>query len=134
MKRRRDGRVALAYLGDGATSAPDFHAALNFAGVLTAERLRSWWSGAILAVFLFCAIITPTPDPWKMTLLAIPILLLLLIAWVIAWWHDRRAAQARAGGEWSDDDDAPIREAEPLDAAEPVEAPSPVEPSPPPAD
>ncbi len=31
--------VALAYLGDGATSANDFHAALNFAGVLRAATI-----------------------------------------------------------------------------------------------
>jgi pyruvate dehydrogenase E1 component alpha subunit len=34
-KRGRDD-VALAFLGDGATSHPDFHAALNFAGVFRA--------------------------------------------------------------------------------------------------
>src|SRR5581483_8316029 len=33
MKLKRDGRVALAYMGDGATSEHDFHVALNFAGV-----------------------------------------------------------------------------------------------------
>ncbi len=32
-KLRREPRIALAFLGDGATSHPDFHAALNFAGV-----------------------------------------------------------------------------------------------------
>jgi pyruvate dehydrogenase E1 component alpha subunit/2-oxoisovalerate dehydrogenase E1 component alpha subunit len=31
---RRDPVIALAFLGDGATSHPDFHAALNLAGVL----------------------------------------------------------------------------------------------------
>jgi pyruvate dehydrogenase E1 component alpha subunit len=34
--RRGDARIALAFLGDGATSHPDFHAALNLAGVLRA--------------------------------------------------------------------------------------------------
>jgi pyruvate dehydrogenase E1 component alpha subunit/2-oxoisovalerate dehydrogenase E1 component alpha subunit len=38
-KRRGDRVVALAFLGDGATSHPDFHAALNFAGVLRAPVL-----------------------------------------------------------------------------------------------
>ena len=33
MKLRGDGRVALGYLGDGATSEHDFHSALNFAAV-----------------------------------------------------------------------------------------------------
>ncbi len=32
-KYRRDPIVALAYLGDGATSEPDFHAAMNFSAV-----------------------------------------------------------------------------------------------------
>jgi len=34
--RRREPALALAFLGDGATSHPDFHAALNLAGVLVA--------------------------------------------------------------------------------------------------
>jgi len=33
LKLRRDGGVALAFFGDGATSSNDFHAGLNFAGV-----------------------------------------------------------------------------------------------------
>src|SRR6478735_7552669 len=84
-------RLALAF-GIGFLM-PVVVVALNFAGVLTAARLRTWWRGAVLAVFLFCAIVTPTPDPWNMTLLAIPMLLLLLIAWFIAWLHDRRKAR-----------------------------------------
>jgi pyruvate dehydrogenase E1 component alpha subunit/2-oxoisovalerate dehydrogenase E1 component alpha subunit len=35
-KVKRDGRVVMAYMGDGATSSPDFHAAMNFAGVYRA--------------------------------------------------------------------------------------------------
>ncbi|HEY8947227.1 MAG TPA: thiamine pyrophosphate-dependent enzyme [Polyangiaceae bacterium] len=35
-KRRRSEEVMLAFLGDGATSHPDFHAALNFSGVFRA--------------------------------------------------------------------------------------------------
>src|SRR6266568_4106067 len=34
MKLRGDRRVALAYVGDGGTASADFHAAMNFAGVL----------------------------------------------------------------------------------------------------
>lgn len=33
MRIRQDGRVCLAYFGDGATSSNDFHTGLNFAGV-----------------------------------------------------------------------------------------------------
>jgi pyruvate dehydrogenase E1 component alpha subunit/2-oxoisovalerate dehydrogenase E1 component alpha subunit len=35
-RRARTATIALAFLGDGATSHPDFHAALNLAGVLRA--------------------------------------------------------------------------------------------------
>lgn len=35
-KIRKDRTVVLGYLGDGATSEPDFHAAINFAGVYRA--------------------------------------------------------------------------------------------------
>lgn len=35
-KKRGDATISLAFLGDGATSHPDFHAALNFAGVFRA--------------------------------------------------------------------------------------------------
>lgn len=35
-RKRGTGDIALAFLGDGATSHPDFHAALNFAGVFMA--------------------------------------------------------------------------------------------------
>jgi pyruvate dehydrogenase E1 component alpha subunit/2-oxoisovalerate dehydrogenase E1 component alpha subunit len=35
-KRRRTTDISLAFLGDGATSHPDFHAAMNFAGVFRA--------------------------------------------------------------------------------------------------
>jgi pyruvate dehydrogenase E1 component alpha subunit len=35
-KRRKEPHICLAFLGDGATSHPDFHAALNFAGVFRA--------------------------------------------------------------------------------------------------
>ena len=32
MKHKKSGQVAAGYIGDGGTSEPDFHAALNFAG------------------------------------------------------------------------------------------------------
>jgi pyruvate dehydrogenase E1 component alpha subunit len=35
-KQRGTGEISLAFLGDGATSHPDFHASLNFAGVFRA--------------------------------------------------------------------------------------------------
>jgi sec-independent protein translocase protein TatC len=110
-------RLALAF--GIAFLLPVLVVGLNFAGVLTAHRLRTWWRGSVVGVFVFAAVATPTPDPWNMTLLAIPMLLLLLIAWAIAWWHDRRRP-AHLSTDTCDDD-----EASSVDAPEPIE---PVEP------
>ena len=61
-------------------------------------------------------------------------LLLLLVAWGIAWWNDRRKATRLDAGEWSDDDGAPIADAAPLDLPDAVESASPVDPPGPRAD
>ncbi len=88
---------------------PLFAVGLNAVGILSADRMRRWWRGAVLAVFVFAAVITPTPDPWNMTLLATPILVLLLVAYVIALLNDRRRARRRAEQpEWADDETSPV--------------------------
>ncbi len=48
--------------------------ALNFAGVLPADRLRSWWRWIVLGVVIFAALATPTGDPFNLSLLAGPML------------------------------------------------------------
>ncbi len=45
-------------------------AMLNFAGLVSARRLLGWWRVAIFLMFLFAALVTPTPDPFNMTILA----------------------------------------------------------------
>ena len=40
---------------------------LNFAGIVSAKRLLSWWRVAIFVFFAFAAVVTPTPDPFGMT-------------------------------------------------------------------
>lgn len=78
---------------------------LNFAGLLTASAIRSWWRGIILIVLLFAAIATPTGDPFNMLLLAMPILGLIVLAWGIAALNDwRRGRQASKSEEWEDDE------------------------------
>jgi sec-independent protein translocase protein TatC len=44
-------------------------AMLNFAGVVSAKRLLSWWRISVFLMFLFAALVTPTPDPFNMTIL-----------------------------------------------------------------
>jgi len=73
---------------------PVFVVLLNAVGILTAERLRSWWRGITFGVFVFAAVATPTGDPWTMLALATPMLVLLFISFAIAWFNDRRRRDA----------------------------------------
>jgi sec-independent protein translocase protein TatC len=88
---------------------------LNFAGVLSGQRLLSWWRWIIISIFIFAAVATPTGDPINMALLAGPVLILVLVAIGICLLNDRRRArrQGRRVDESLDDD-----EATPLDALE----------------
>lgn len=63
---------------------------LNMAGLLPAASMAKGWRWAVLIAFTFAAIMTPTPDPWTMILVALPICLLYFVALGIAWLHDRR--------------------------------------------
>jgi sec-independent protein translocase protein TatC len=87
---------------------------LNLVGVISAERLRRWWRGAIFAIFVFAAVATPSQDPFTMSALAVPMCLLFGIAVGIATLHDRRVA--RRGSlypDLADDELAPIDDDEP---------------------
>jgi sec-independent protein translocase protein TatC len=68
---------------------------LNLAGVLTHARFRKWRRVIIFLVFAFAAVATPSPDPISMLLLAVPCVLLVELAEIFAYVHDRR--QARLG-------------------------------------
>ncbi len=82
---------------------------LNFAGVLTARRLWSWWRYIVVGVVVFAAAATPTGDPFNLALLAVPMLLLMLLAGVICWANDRRRARRRpAEPQWGDDETSPL--------------------------
>ncbi len=47
----------------------------------------------IFAVFVFAGIATPSPDPLTMLLLAAPCVILVEVAEVIVWAHDRQLAR-----------------------------------------
>jgi sec-independent protein translocase protein TatC len=66
---------------------------LNFAGVLSYERLRNWRRAAIFLVFAFAAVATPSQDPFTMIAMAVPMSLLYEAALVVARIHDRRVAR-----------------------------------------
>lgn len=72
---------------------PVFLVLLNFAGVLQGVSILKSWRVAILTIVLFTAIATPAADVVSMFVLAIPMVLLYLLAAGVAILHDRRAAR-----------------------------------------
>jgi sec-independent protein translocase protein TatC len=80
---------------------------LNLAGVLTYARLRGWWRGMVVGIFVFAAIATPSSDPFTMLALAGPMCVFYLVVLVIA-----RLRRGRGSGELyadlSDDEASPL--------------------------
>lgn len=76
--------------------SPLFFVLLNFADLLAAATIRSWWRIVVMVVLVFAAVATPTGDPVTMTLVASPILVLMVLAWAVAAvndWRRRRAGR-----------------------------------------
>ncbi|WP_431931239.1 twin-arginine translocase subunit TatC [Micromonospora sp. RP3T] len=107
---------------------------LNFVGLASAKRLLSWWRVAIFVFFAFSAVVTPTPDPFGMTALAICLSALYFGAVGVAFLNDRRRGRGRevyagiADDEVSplDLSDEPVRTGARIEASAPVAAPEPV--------
>ena len=91
---------------------------LNFVGMASARRLLSWWRVAVFAFFAFSAIVTPTPDPFGMTALALCLSALYFMAVGGAFLHDRHKARKAPVYDGLDDDEVSPLEYDP----EPVEA------------
>ena len=89
---------------------------LNFVGVLSARRMLTWWRPAILVMFLFAALVTPTPDPFGMTILALSIAVLYFAAVGIAFVNDARRARRQGREAVGDDEVSPIEPVSPVDA------------------
>jgi sec-independent protein translocase protein TatC len=63
---------------------------MNFAGILSGQRLRAAWRWLILGSFFFGAVATPNGDPLAMTFVAVPMIALSFIAVGVALLNDRR--------------------------------------------
>jgi sec-independent protein translocase protein TatC len=72
---------------------PVFLVLLNFMRVLSASSIIKSWRWAILVIMLFTAIATPSADVVSMFLLALPLVVLYILAWGVSWLHDRRMAK-----------------------------------------
>ena len=101
---------------------------LNFTGVVSARRLLSWWRTVTFLSFAFAAIATPDPGPFGMTLLALCMVTLYLIAVGVGFINDRRRGRGKeiyAG--LGDDELSPLDDVrEPVTAGDRIDAPTPV--------
>lgn len=78
-------------LGFGiAFEIPVFVVLLNMAGVLKGRTLGAHRPWMIVGTFVFAAVMTPSGDPFTMTFMAVPMVLLFLVSEVIARFNDRR--------------------------------------------
>jgi sec-independent protein translocase protein TatC len=89
---------------------PVFLVGLNVAHVLPARIMLKGWRIAVILIFVFSAMMTPTPDAWTMLALAFPMIAFFYAAVGISALLDRR--RSRHEPEWAD---VPDDEASPLD-------------------
>ena len=61
---------------------------LSRIGIISPRLLRGKWKYAVIVIFIISAIVTPTPDAFNMTILAIPMLLL----YEVSIWVSKAAA------------------------------------------
>jgi sec-independent protein translocase protein TatC len=96
---------------------PVFLVGLNVAHVLPAKVMLKGWRIAVILIFVFSAMMTPTPDAWTMLALAFPMIGLFYAAVGISLLLDRR--RSRREPDWAkvaDDEASPLDEqAGPLD-------------------
>jgi sec-independent protein translocase protein TatC len=100
---------------------------LNFAGLVSAHRLLGWWRVAIFLMFVFGAVVTPTPDPFGMSALAGAMALLYFSAVGVAYLNDRRRRRRHDDqfGHFADDEISPLDyDVEPVAAGQPVDTAS----------
>jgi sec-independent protein translocase protein TatC len=88
---------------------PLFVVMLNLAGVVSGKALGRYRPWIILGTFVFAAVATPSTDPFSMLFLAVPMLLLFVLAEVIARLVDRARGRGREStDQWADDEVSPL--------------------------
>jgi sec-independent protein translocase protein TatC len=74
---------------------PLFLVGMNFMGFLSGKALGRQWRIAVFISFLFAAIVSPSPDPTQMIMLAIPLTLLYSFSVFVCLLNDRRRVRRR---------------------------------------
>jgi sec-independent protein translocase protein TatC len=87
---------------------PLFVVLLNLAGVVSGKSLGAYRPWIVIGVFIFSAIATPSADPFTMTLMAVPMVLLFGISEVICRFNDRRRAKRNRFADLDPDVASPL--------------------------
>jgi sec-independent protein translocase protein TatC len=87
---------------------PVFVVMLNRAGVVKGKTLAQYRPWIIIGIFVFAAIATPSTDPFTMTIMAVPMVLLYGVSEVMARVHDRRKAERAPNAGLSPDEASPL--------------------------
>lgn len=96
-------------LGFGiAFEIPVFVVLLNLAGIVKGKSLGAHRPWMIVGTFIFAAVMTPSGDPFTMTFMAVPMVVLFLISEVIARYNDRRRAGRSVNAGLSPDEASPL--------------------------
>jgi sec-independent protein translocase protein TatC len=69
---------------------PVFVVLLNLAGIVTGKGLGAHRPWMVVGVFIFAAVATPSADPFTMTFMAVPMVVLFLLSEIICRFNDRR--------------------------------------------
>ena len=87
---------------------PLFVVLLNLAGVVSGKQLGAHRPWIIVGIFVFAAVATPSADPFTMTFMAGPMVLLFFISELIARYNDRRRAARGINAGLSPDEVSPL--------------------------
>ena len=88
---------------------PLFVIMLNLVGVVSGKSLGRYRPWIIVGTFVFAAVATPSTDVFSMSLLAVPMTLLFMIAEIVARALDKmRGRGAHRTDQWDDDQVSPL--------------------------
>ena len=92
-----------------AMEIPFFVILLNLAGIVSGKALGRYRPWIVIGVFVFAAVATPSTDPFSMLMLAVPLLILFIVAEIVARLVDRARGRGKdSTNQWSDDQASPI--------------------------
>ena len=92
-----------------AMEIPFFVILLNLAGIVSGKALGRYRPWIVIGVFVFAAVATPSTDPFSMLMLAVPLLILFIVAEIVARLVDRARGRGNAStNQWNDDEASPI--------------------------